>query len=86
VHIWAGIWRKGRTEICIFEGIMDRFLFTEILDRTLVPFVEKEFPNSSIYAGRIMIQNIRLSTQEILSSTTGTIGGRLQQNPLISAP
>ena len=25
---------------------MDRFLFTEILDRTLVPFIEKEFPDS----------------------------------------
>ena len=25
---------------------MDRFLFTEILDRTLIPFIEKEFPDS----------------------------------------
>ena len=25
---------------------MDRFLFTEILDRTIVPFIEKEFPDS----------------------------------------
>ena len=46
VHVWAGISRKGRTGICIFEGIMDRFLFTEILDQTLVPFIQAEFPTS----------------------------------------
>ena len=44
--MWAGIGKKGRTGICIFEGIMDKFLFTEILDSTLVPFIEKKFPGT----------------------------------------
>ena len=46
VHVWAGISRRGRTGICIFEGIMDRFLFTDILDNTLVPFVISTYPDS----------------------------------------
>ena len=44
VHVWGGISKKGWTGICVFEGIMDRFLFTEILDKTLVPFIEAEYP------------------------------------------
>ena len=36
--------KKRSTGICIFEGIMDRFLFTEILDQTLVPFIQEKFP------------------------------------------
>ena len=46
VHVWAGISRKGRTGICIFEGIMDRFLFTFILDQTLIPFIRVNFPTT----------------------------------------
>ena len=46
VHVWAGISKKGRTGICIFEGIMDRYLFTDILDKTLVPFIEKDYPTA----------------------------------------
>ena len=44
VHVWAGISRQGRTEICIFEGIMDRFLFVDILEKTLIPFLERVLP------------------------------------------
>ena len=25
VHIWAGISHRGATEVCVFDGIMDRF-------------------------------------------------------------
>ena len=32
---------------------MDKFLFTEILDSTLVPFIEKEFPSTH----RFMLDN-----------------------------
>ena len=45
VHVWAGISKRGRTAICVFEGIMDRFVFTDILDRTLVPFIEEVYPD-----------------------------------------
>ena len=44
VHVWAGISRQGRTEICIFEGIMDRFLFVDILEKALIPFLERVLP------------------------------------------
>ena len=45
VHVWGGISLKGATRICIFDGIMDKTLFIEILDKTLVPFVHNSFPN-----------------------------------------
>ena len=46
LHIWAGISRKGSTEICIFEGIMDKYLYVEILRETLLPFIRQVYPNS----------------------------------------
>ena len=45
VHVWAGISKRGRTAICVFEGIMDRFVFTDVLDKTLVPFIEEVYPD-----------------------------------------
>ena len=47
LHVWAGISRKGPTSICIFEGIMDAPLFIEILERTLVPFIQSNFPGGN---------------------------------------
>ena len=44
IHVWAGISCRGATAICIFEGIMDRFLFTDILLQTLVPFIQEVYP------------------------------------------
>lgn len=45
VHIlWAGIFKKGQTGICMFEGIMNEELYTEILDSTLVPFIRSVCP------------------------------------------
>ena len=43
VHVWAGISKQGPTEVCIFEGIMAAPLYCEILQRTLLPFIEKTF-------------------------------------------
>ncbi len=40
VHVWAGISLQGRTGVCIFDGIMDRWLYTDILQQTLLPFVK----------------------------------------------
>ena len=39
LHVWAGISRRGATSVCIFEGIMDRWLYVDILDQTLKPFI-----------------------------------------------
>jgi len=44
VHVWAGISKQGATGICIFEGIMDAPLYCEILQRTLLPFLQRKFP------------------------------------------
>ena len=44
VHVWAGISVKGRTGICLFDGIMDAPLYIEILDNTLLPFIHSVFP------------------------------------------
>ena len=41
--------KEGKNRDLYFEGIMDRFLFTEILERTLVPFVESKFPDSHCF-------------------------------------
>ena len=43
VHVWAGISLRGKSGICIFNGIMDRFLYVDILKKTLLPFVEHQF-------------------------------------------
>lgn len=44
VHVWAGISLRGPTKICIFDGVMDAYLFIEILDSTLVPFIAEKYP------------------------------------------
>ena len=44
VHVWGGISWNGRTEICIFDGIMDARLYTHILSRSLVPFLHRIYP------------------------------------------
>ena len=36
---------RGRTGICIFEGIMDAPAYVEILQKTLLPFVHEVFPD-----------------------------------------
>ena len=45
MHIWAGISLRGSTPICIFERKINAPLYTEILEKTLVPFLEKAFPD-----------------------------------------
>ena len=44
VHVWAGISKKGRTGICIFEGIMKKELYVSILEGTLLPFISDVYP------------------------------------------
>ena len=45
VHVWAGISMRGRTGICIFEGIMNAPVYVEILEKTLIPFVSEVYPD-----------------------------------------
>ena len=42
--MWAGISLKGRTGICIFDGIMNAPLHINILDQTLLPFLREVCP------------------------------------------
>lgn len=46
VHVWAGISYRGATQVCIFEGVMDANLYTNILDSFLVPFVRRVYASS----------------------------------------
>ena len=46
LHVWAGISKRGPTGICIFEGIMDASLYTEILRKTLLPFISEVYPTN----------------------------------------
>ena len=45
VNVWAGISKRGATGVCIFEGIMKNELYTEILQKTLLPFAQARYPN-----------------------------------------
>ena len=41
IHVWAGISIRGRTGVCIFDGIM----CAEILKGTLFPFINRFCPD-----------------------------------------
>ena len=44
VHVWAGISLSGSTGICVFSGIMKALLNVQILEETLLPFLQDVFP------------------------------------------
>ena len=44
VHIWAGISKRGWMGICICEGIMDAPLYIQVLQQTLLPFLQQTYP------------------------------------------
>lgn len=46
LHVWAGISKKGRTAIVIFDGIMDATLYIKILQHSLIPFICSTYPDS----------------------------------------
>ena len=52
VHVWAAISKKGRSGICIFEGCMDAVAYTGILERALLPMIEKLSKWAQIYSGQ----------------------------------
>ena len=37
---------QGTTELCIFDGIMDAELYTNILDSSLLPFIQHKYSDS----------------------------------------
>lgn len=45
VHVWAGISSQGRTAICVFDGIMDKHLFVNILNSSLLPSIGVLYPH-----------------------------------------
>ena len=45
VHVWAGISLRGKTRVCIFDGIFDGVVFVHLLEETLVPFILSAFPD-----------------------------------------
>ena len=45
VDVWAGISKRGPTEILIFTGIMRNEFYAEILKNGLIPFIEKVYPD-----------------------------------------
>ena len=45
VHVWAGISRRGATQIHIFTGRMDSLYYQHILEERLVPFIRAKFPD-----------------------------------------
>ena len=49
VNVWAGISKLGPTNVCIFEGKMDAPLFCQILQRTLLPFIQEKFPSPTTH-------------------------------------
>lgn len=53
LHVWAGISKRGATDIVIFEGIMRQELFADILRDALLPFGRKTFPEGF----RLMLDN-----------------------------
>ncbi|KAK3106818.1 hypothetical protein FSP39_000486 [Pinctada imbricata] len=47
IHVWAGISKRGATQIVLFEGIMRKeFFVSEILENTLLPFIRQKFPDN----------------------------------------
>ena len=44
---------RGRTGICIFEGIMDKELYVDILEETLLPFIHEVHPDfTQVFPGQ----------------------------------
>ena len=45
VHVWAGISKRGPTPMVIFKGIMASNFYQLILEKALIPFTERVFPD-----------------------------------------
>ena len=45
VHVWAGISEQGATKLIMFSGIMTATRYGDISSVSLVPFLQKSYPN-----------------------------------------
>ena len=59
---------RGRTGICVFDAIMDRFLYVEILEKTLLPFVQEVYPDSHRFMADNDPKHTSVHAREFLSS------------------
>ena len=56
VNVWGGISYQGRTDMCVFTGIMDSEIYQKILKDNLLPFAAANFPDGfRLYQVRIYI-------------------------------
>jgi len=46
VYVWAGISKRGKTNIFIFDGRLDSIGYQHILYTALVPFINRKYSNS----------------------------------------
>ena len=49
VDVWAGISRKGATDIHIFSRIMDSVYYPAILKDYFIPFITSTYPDSHCF-------------------------------------
>ena len=47
IHVWAGISMKGRTDLMMFDGIMDATLYVRILGEALITSARRLYPSSN---------------------------------------
>ena len=46
IHVWAGISKRGATQLVMFGGIMTATRYGDILSTSLIPFLRKSYPDS----------------------------------------
>ena len=45
IHVWGGISKRGATHLVMFGGVMNATRYGDILSASLVPFVQKTYPD-----------------------------------------
>ena len=84
VHVWASISRKGRTGICVFEGKMNAELYVEILNNTLLPFIEKVLPDHRLFQDNDPKHtNVPLDVHKNFMMKKRSLGGKHHPNLLM---
>ena len=44
IHVWAGISKRGATQIVMFGGILTAIRYADILTASLLPFIREVYP------------------------------------------